>query len=62
MTDLRQLRKEFTELCNRKDAAEREYNSLHRQAKHLKQEVIVPMENELVQLENEIKRMQKQVV
>ena len=59
MTDLRQLRKEHSNLCGRYDSAVSEYNSLHRRAKGIKQNCIVPLEREIRQLEEEIKRKQK---
>ena len=59
MTDLRQLRKEHTELCGRYDSAVSEYNSLHRRAKGIKQHCIVPLEEEIRRKEEEIKKGQK---
>ncbi len=59
MTDLRQLRKEHTELCGRYDSAVSEYNSLHRRAKGIKQHCIVPLEEEIRMKEEEIKKGQK---
>ena len=49
-----ELRKKHKELCDRKDAAEREYNAKHREAKYIKQNVIMPLEEEIKSLERQM--------
>ena len=59
MADLRQLRREHILLCGQQEGAIREYNDLHRRAKGIKQNIIVPLENKILALEAEIKKGQK---
>ncbi len=54
-------RERHRQLCAEKDKAEAHFNSLHRKAKAIKQNVIVPLENDIVAVEREIQREQKLV-
>lgn len=54
-----ELRKQHIELCNRYDSAVIEFNSLHKKAKAVKQNTIVPLENEIRLLEEKIRKEQK---
>ena len=54
-------REKHKQLCAEKDKAEEHYNSLHREAKAIKQHIIFPLENEIRLVEHKIRVEQKSV-